>query len=81
MVSVLSHFFDLEAPFDGVPLFMAHSAFTPCQPSPLASMESDPSEASSFLSLTPSSGGSGSPAGGPKATNILENGFLTLELD
>ena len=51
VVSVLWPFFDPEAPFNGIPLFMAYSAAASPQPSHPASIESDPSKVSSSSSL------------------------------
>ena len=45
-IYVLSEYFDPEAPFDGVPLFMAYLVFTPPQLSPTSAMETDLSKVS-----------------------------------
>ena len=81
VVSILSLFFDLEALFEGVHLFMAYLAFAPPQPSPPASMEIDPFKVISFSSLTTSFEGSEYPPSGLRAMDIMENDFHTPELD
>ena len=77
--SILSPFFDLEAPFDGIPLYMAHLVFASPPPCPLASMETNPSEvSSSFWASTPSV--SKHPSDNPGAADIMENGFYIPKL-
>ena len=71
VVLVLSSFFNLEAPFDGIPLYMAHLAAASPQPIPLASMESNPSKASSSSSSTFASGDSRHPPGEPRSFKSL----------
>ena len=72
--SVLSLMFNPEAPFDGIPLFMAYLEGTPLQPFPLASLKINPSE----VSVSTSS--SSSAPGGLRAAGIMANGFLSSEL-
>ena len=78
--SVFSSIFDPEAPFDGVPLFMAHPAGAPLQPFPPASLEIDPSEVSastSSSSFAPT--GDRSSPGGLRVADIMVNGFPSFE--
>ena len=81
-VSIMSPFFGPEAPFDEIPLYMAHPTFAPPSPPPppSASMEIDLSEASSFSSASTASD-SEHPPGSPEASGIMENGFYTPRLD
>ena len=74
---ILSLMFDLEAPVDGVLLFIAHLIGAPLQPSP----KTDPSEASASTSSSSSAlkGDRPSP-GGLGAASIMANGFLSSEL-
>ena len=81
VVSISSPFFDPKVPFDGIPLYMVHQAAAPPQPSPPASMESDPSKTNSSFSAAFSWGGKGHPLGNLRAAGILVNGFHTPELD
>ena len=76
-VSVLSPFFDPEAPFEGIPLYMAHSAAASPQPTPLAAMEVDPSETSASSPSSSASGGSGHSPSDPRLSGIMVNGFLS----
>ena len=76
-VSILCPFFNPEAPFDGIPLYMVYPEAAPTQPSPPASMEFDSIEASSSFSSAPSSGGSGHLLSGPRTSGILANDFHT----
>ena len=84
-VYVLNEHFDPEAPFDDVPLCMAHLVFAPPHSSPLSTMESDPSKVSSSSASAALFGGGQVVLelllGGTRPTGILENNFHILELD
>ena len=77
--SVLSLMFEPKAPFDGVPLFMAHPAGAPLQPFPPASPETDPSEAGTSTCSSSSAPGDDRPSlGGLGAIGVMANGFLSF---
>ena len=80
-VSVLSQFFDPEAHFDRIPLYMAHPAALSPQPLPPASMETNPSQASASSSSSSAFGGSGHSPDDPGPSSITANGFFSPELD
>ena len=81
-ISILSPFFDPEASFDGVPLYMAHPdavppqmahpTVVPSQLSPPASPESDPLKASTSTSSSSTLGDGEHPPGGLETANIME---------
>ena len=82
LVSILSPFFNPEAPLDEIPLYMVHSVFTPPPPppSPSTSMEIDPFELwSSSSASTPEDNRHS--RGSLEVAGVMENDFYTLELD
>ena len=79
-VSVLSPFFDSEALFDRIPLYMAHPAAASPQPTSLASPDTDLLEANASTSFSSfASGGGMHPPCDPETVGILESGFLSSE--
>ena len=77
-VLVLSPFFDLEAPFDRILLYMANLTTAPPQPSLPTSLETDPSQARASTSSSSSAfGGSERPPGDPGTASILKIDFLS----
>ena len=71
--------FDLEAPVDGVLLFIAHLIGAPLQPFPPASPKTDPFKASAST-FSSSSAPKGDSPRGLGAASIMANGFLSSEL-
>lgn len=80
-VLVFSRAFDPVAPYDEIPLHMAHLTMAPPQPSPSMSMETDPSEASTSPSSASTFGDSKPLCDDPGAPSIMVNDFLTPEQD